>query len=39
MLHENGKFVIDDKLITNIFDNHFCNIASQIGFDDPITTT
>ena len=38
MLQENGKIVIDDKLVANIFNDYFC-IASQIGFDDPITTT
>ena len=35
MLQENDKIVIED----NIFNDYFCNIASQIGFDDPITTT
>ena len=39
MLQENGKIVIDDKLVANIFNDYFCSIASQIGFDDPITTT
>ena len=39
MLQENGKIVIDDKRVANIFNDYFCNIASQIGFDDPITTT
>ena len=38
-LQENGKIIIDDKLVANIFNDYFCNIASQIGFDDPITTT
>ena len=39
MLQENDKIVVDDKLVANIFNDHFCNIASRIGFDDPITTT
>ena len=39
VLQENGKIVIDDKLVANIFNDYFCNIASQIGFHDPITTT
>ena len=39
MLQENGKIVTDDKLVANIFNDYFCSIASQIGFDDPITTT
>ena len=32
-------FVVDDKLVANIFNDYFNNIASKIGFDDPITTT
>ena len=39
MLQENDKIVIDDKLVAYIFNDYFCSIASQIGFDDPITTT
>ena len=39
MLQENDKTVVDDKLVANIFNDYFCNIASKIGFDDPITTT
>ena len=39
MLQENGKIVIDDKLVANICNDYLCSIASQIGFDDPITTT
>ena len=39
MLQENDKIVVDDKLVANIFNDYFCNIASTIGFDDPITTT
>ena len=39
MLQENDKIVVDDKLVANIFNDYFCNIASKIGFDYPITTT
>ena len=39
MLQENDKIVVDEKLVANIFNDYFCNIASKIGFDDPITTT
>ena len=33
MLQENGKIVIDDKLVANIFNDYFCSIASQIGLE------
>ena len=39
MLQENDKIFVDDKLVANIFNDYFCNIASKIGFDDPTTTT
>ena len=33
---EGDKIVADERIICNIFNNYFSNVAKEIGFDDEI---
>ena len=39
ILQEDDQTIVDDKQISEIFNDFFSNIASTIGFDDSITST
>ena len=36
ILRESDKIVADDRIICNIFNDYFSNVAKEIGFDDEI---
>ena len=36
ILREIGKIVTDERIICNIFNDYFSNVAMEIGFDDEI---
>ena len=36
ILRENDKIVTDERIICNIFNDYFSNVAKEIGFDDEI---
>ena len=38
-LQNDGKIVVCEKEISEIFNDHLCNVANGIGFDDNITST
>ena len=39
ILNENNQLIVEAKSVADIFNNHFTNIASNIGFDDEIIST
>ena len=36
ILHESDKIVAEERIICNIFNDYFSNVAKEIGFDDEI---
>ena len=37
-LRESGEVIADSKLVSEVFNEFFCNIAEKIGFEDKITS-